>query len=165
MSGVLPSVCLLTWSSSLLTVSCIASAFEQSLHRGLGPTIAAQAAKEAEDGSSVPTTSSEEEDGPPKRKAPRRDAPNDADTLQGTESLIDDFTRQLGVGWRRVGGNDTQQARNRGWARYIENNYDLTNVQFVAQNRSKANTFLVETAQGYYLFNEDLVQGTLSWSR
>lgn len=143
----------------------IASAFEQSLRRGLGPTIVAQAAKEAEDGSSVPTTSSSEEDGPPKRKAPRRDAPNDADTLQGTESLIDDFTRQLGVGWRRVGGNDTQQARNRGWARYIENNYDLTNVQFVAQNRSNANAFLVETAQGYYLFNEDLVQGMLSWSR
>ena len=141
-----------------------ASVLERALHRGLEPTMAAQA-MEAEEDSSVPATSPEEEDGSPRRKAVRRDDTNGPIGSPGTKSSIDGFRRQLGVGWVGVGGDGVHQAGSRGWARYIQNNYSLTNVQILAQSRAHGNAYLAQTAEGFYLFTEDLVQGTYSWSK
>ena len=141
-----------------------ASVLERALRRELEPTMAAQA-MEAEEDSSVPATSSEEEDGSPRRKAVRRDDTNGPNASPGTESSIDGFRRQLGVGWVGVGGDGAHHAGSRGWARYIQNNYGLTNVQILAQSRAHGNAYLAQTAEGFYLFTEDLVQGTYSWSK
>lgn len=77
-----------------------------------------------------------------------------------TEPTIDDFTRHLGIGWSRISEEPDIQAAARGWARYIENHFSLSNAQIRLQSRGLA-SYLVEASEGYFLFGEDLREGRL----
>lgn len=76
------------------------------------------------------------------------------------QPVIDDFTLHLGIGWRKISEDDHLQAAARGWARYIENHYPLTSVNIRLESRG-LQAYLVEAAEGFFLFAEDLKQGRL----
>ncbi|PKS12193.1 hypothetical protein jhhlp_001492 [Lomentospora prolificans] len=74
--------------------------------------------------------------------------------------IVDDFTLHLGIGWRRISNDEHIQAAARGWAKFIENHYPISNV--VIQLESKGlQSYLIEAAEGYFLFDENLRQGRL----
>ncbi|TVY47734.1 hypothetical protein LOCC1_G002385 [Lachnellula occidentalis] len=79
-----------------------------------------------------------------------------------TEPTIDDFTRHLGIGWSLISANEHIQAAARGWTKYIENHYPVTNAKIRLQSKGLA-SYLVEANEGYFLFGEDLKQGRLVW--
>lgn len=74
--------------------------------------------------------------------------------------VIDHFTLHLGIGWKKIKDSDHVQAAARGWARFIENNYPLTNVNVLLESKG-LQSYLVESAEGFYLFTENLRQGQL----
>ena len=74
--------------------------------------------------------------------------------------VVDDFTLHLGIGWRRISEDDHIQAAARGWAKYIENHYPLTNVTIRLESKG-LQSYLVEATEGYFLFEESLRQGRL----
>ena len=74
--------------------------------------------------------------------------------------VIDDYTFHLGIGWRKISDEDHIQAAARGWAKYIENHYPLTDVQIRLESKG-LQSYLVECLQGYFLFSEDLHQARL----
>lgn len=74
--------------------------------------------------------------------------------------VVDDFTLHLGIGWRRISDDDHIQAAARGWAKYIENHYPLTHVAIRLESKG-LQSYLVEAAEGYFLFEESLRQGRL----
>jgi hypothetical protein len=81
---------------------------------------------------------------------------------------IDDFTYALGIGWTRIASEDPDiQAAARGWARYLENHYPVHVHGAEILLKSKGlNAYLVGCQEGFYLFNEDLLEGRLvgrSW--
>ncbi|OLN95324.1 hypothetical protein CCHL11_04806 [Colletotrichum chlorophyti] len=77
-----------------------------------------------------------------------------------SQPVVDQFTLHLGIGWRRISEDEHIQAAARGWARYIENHYPVSSV--VIQLESKGlQSYLVEAAEGFFLFSEDLRQGRL----
>lgn len=80
---------------------------------------------------------------------------NGNDTL-----VIDNFTVHLGIGWRKLSSEDHIQAAARGWAKFIENNFGLSNVTVCLESRG-LQSYLVEAADGYYLFAENLRHGRL----
>lgn len=72
---------------------------------------------------------------------------------------VDDFTRHLGIGWSSVANADPDiQAASRGWAKFIENHFPITNVHIRLQSKGLA-SYLVEANEGYFLFGENLKQG------
>ena len=74
--------------------------------------------------------------------------------------VVDDFTLHLGIGWRRISNDEHIQAAARGWAKFIENHYPISNV--VIQLESKGlQSYLIEASEGYFLFDENLRQGRL----
>jgi len=73
---------------------------------------------------------------------------------------IDEYAQALGVGWTKMGDDPDVLAACRGYSRYIENHYLLTNVEVLVRSKS-LDSFLVRTARGYYLFNEELTEGRL----
>jgi hypothetical protein len=73
---------------------------------------------------------------------------------------VDDFTIYLGIGWSRLSDDEHIQAAARGWAKYIENHFPVSEPQIRLQSRGLA-SYLVETREGWYLFGEDLKQGRL----
>lgn len=78
-----------------------------------------------------------------------------------TEPTVDDFTRHLGIGWSSVNSLDVDiQAAARGWAKFIENHYPVTDAKIRLQSKGLA-SYLVEANEGYFLFGEDLKQGRL----
>lgn len=78
-----------------------------------------------------------------------------------TEPTVDDFTRHLGIGWSSVDSLDIDiQAAARGWAKFIENHYPVTDAKIRLQSKGLA-SYLVEANEGYFLFGEDLKQGRL----
>jgi hypothetical protein len=77
-----------------------------------------------------------------------------------TEPNIDDYTRHLGIGWSMISADEDIQAAVRGWTKYIENHYPVTNAIIRLQSRGLA-SYLVEAQEGYFLFGEDLKQGRL----
>jgi hypothetical protein len=77
-----------------------------------------------------------------------------------TEPTVDDFTRHLGIGWSRISEDEHIQAAARGWTKFIENHYPVTNVRIRLQSKGLA-SYLVEAQEGYFLFGEDLKQGRL----
>ncbi|KAK5997377.1 hypothetical protein PT974_02733 [Cladobotryum mycophilum] len=81
-------------------------------------------------------------------------------TNSAGEPVIDDFTLHLGIGWRRISNGEHIQAAARGWARFIENHYPLSNVNIRLESKG-LQSYLVETSQGFYLFSEDLRQARL----
>ncbi|OAA67883.1 hypothetical protein SPI_00078 [Niveomyces insectorum RCEF 264] len=78
----------------------------------------------------------------------------------GSQPVIDDFTLHLGIGWSRLGEDEHIQAAARGWARYIENHYPITEPKILLESRG-LESYLVEAGEGYFLFAEDLRQGRL----
>ena len=107
----------------------------------------------------------------PKRKLMRWDASLDADAIMAanpTESPkatvadppIDRYTHLLGVGWTYVGESSEFAAMARGFSRYIDNHYPLTDIEVFLKSKS-LESYLVKSNQGYYLFKEDLSSGQL----
>jgi len=76
------------------------------------------------------------------------------------EPTVDDFTIHLGVGWSRLSDDEHIQAAARGWAKFIENHYPVSDVSVRLQSKGLA-SYLVEAKEGYFLFGEDLKQGRL----
>lgn len=77
-----------------------------------------------------------------------------------TEPTIDDFTRHLGIGWSRISNDEHIQAAAKGWSRFIENHFPVTNAKIALQSKGLA-SYLVEANEGYFLFDEALKQGRL----
>lgn len=80
------------------------------------------------------------------------------------QPVVDDFTLHLGVGWRKISQDEHIQAAARGWSRYIENHYPLSSVAITLESRG-LQAYLVESAEGFYLFAEDLRKGQLVSTR
>ncbi|KAL2018784.1 hypothetical protein VTK56DRAFT_412 [Thermocarpiscus australiensis] len=76
------------------------------------------------------------------------------------QPIVDDFTLHLGIGWSRISDDEHIQAAARGWARYIENHFPVTNAKILLESRG-LQSYLVEASEGYFLFAEDLRQGRL----
>jgi N6-adenosine-specific RNA methylase IME4 len=76
------------------------------------------------------------------------------------EPTIDDFTRHLGIGWSLISSDEHIQAAARGWTKFIENHFPITNVKIALQSNG-LESYLVEASEGYFLFGEDLKQGRL----
>ncbi|KJZ72041.1 hypothetical protein HIM_08602 [Hirsutella minnesotensis 3608] len=74
--------------------------------------------------------------------------------------VIDRFTLHLGIGWRRISGQEHMQAAARGWARFIENHFALSNVKICLESKS-LQSYLIEATEGYFLFAENLRQGRM----
>lgn len=74
--------------------------------------------------------------------------------------VIDNFTVHLGIGWRKLSNEEHIQAAARGWARFIENNFDLAKVSVCLESKG-LQSYLVEAVDGYYLFAENLRHGRL----
>lgn len=114
----------------------------------------------------------------PARKARRRNYPSpiESQTSKWKDAtvppkscpagpIIDNITIMLGVGWSRVKGDQDVLAAARGCARYIERHYPLSAAKILLKSKA-LDASLVETREGYYLFQEDLNQGRLvskSW--
>lgn len=109
----------------------------------------------------------------PKRKVPRRSGSSDGDddsmAANPTDSpraapiadpIVDGYTRLLGIGWTSATANSDVAAMARGYTRYIVNHYPLTNVEILAMNKGSG-IYLVESSQGYFVFNEELNSGRL----
>ncbi|OAQ73383.2 hypothetical protein VFPPC_01103 [Pochonia chlamydosporia 170] len=80
---------------------------------------------------------------------------NGNDTL-----VIDNFTVHLGIGWRKLSTEEHIQAAARGWAKFIEKSFGLLNVSICLESKG-LQSYLVEAADGYYLFTENLRHGRL----
>jgi hypothetical protein len=78
----------------------------------------------------------------------------------GNEPTVDDFTRHLGIGWSSINADEDIQAAVRGWTKFIENHFPVTDAKIRLQSRGLA-SYLVEANEGYFLFGEDLKQGRL----
>jgi len=77
------------------------------------------------------------------------------------EPTVDDFTRHLGIGWSSINAADSDiQAAARGWTKFIENHFPITDAKIRLESRGLA-SYLVEANEGYFLFGEDLRQGRL----
>lgn len=74
--------------------------------------------------------------------------------------VIDNFTLHLGVGWRELSHDVDIQAAARGWARYIDNHFPLTNTVIRLESRG-LQSYLVEANEGFFLFADDLRRGRL----
>lgn len=74
--------------------------------------------------------------------------------------IVDDFTLHLGIGWRRISNDEHIQAAARGWAKFIENHYPISNVAIQLESKG-LQSYLIEASEGYFLFDENLRQGRL----
>ncbi|KAG5930507.1 hypothetical protein E4U42_000428 [Claviceps africana] len=81
-------------------------------------------------------------------------------TISHDALAIDNFTLHLGIGWRRISGDEHIQAAARGWARFIENNFGLARVRICLESKG-LQSYLIEASNGYFLFAENLRQGRL----
>ena len=72
--------------------------------------------------------------------------------------VIDNFTLHLGIGWRRISEDADIQAAARGWARFIENHFPVSNVRILLESKG-LQSYLVEASEGFFLFAENLRQG------
>lgn len=72
--------------------------------------------------------------------------------------VIDDFTLHLGIGWRKISDDEHIQAAARGWARYIENHYPVSNAHIRLESKG-LQSYLIEASEGFFLFAENLRQG------
>lgn len=74
--------------------------------------------------------------------------------------IIDNFTLHLGIGWRRISEDVDIQAAARGWARFIENHFPVSNVHVLLESKG-LQSYLIEASEGFFLFAENLRQGQL----
>lgn len=107
----------------------------------------------------------------PKRKVQRRDTSSNADVTKAAnptdspkatiaDPTIDQYTHLLGIGWTHIGEDSGLVAMARGFSRYIENRYPLTNSEILLKSKS-LECYLVKSSQGYFLFSENLMKGRL----
>jgi hypothetical protein len=96
------------------------------------------------------------------RSSPSRDFVNPMTTSSDSlaQPIVDDFTMHLGIGWNRISTDEHIQAAARGWARYIENHYPVTDAKIRLESRG-LQSYLVEANEGFFLFAENLRQGRL----
>lgn len=85
----------------------------------------------------------------PIRQSPTRNDP-----------AVDDYTIHLGIGWSKISADEDMQAAARGWAKYIENHFNVTSPKILLQSRGLS-SYLVEAREGWFLFGDDLKQGRL----
>jgi len=76
------------------------------------------------------------------------------------EPAVDDFTRHLGIGWSAISSDVDIQAAARGWTKFIENHFPVTNAEIKLQSRGLS-SYLVQANEGFFLFQEDLKRGQL----
>jgi hypothetical protein len=76
------------------------------------------------------------------------------------EPAVDMFTIHLGIGWSRLSDAEGVLAAARGWAKFIENHYPVSNVRVRLQSKGLA-SYLAEANEGFFLFKEDLKAGCL----
>jgi len=76
------------------------------------------------------------------------------------QPVVDDFTLHLGIGWNRLSEDEHIQAAARGWARYIENHFPVTDAKIRLESKG-LESYLVETNEGFFLFSENLHRGQL----
>lgn len=79
-------------------------------------------------------------------------------TLNGP--VIDNFTLHLGIGWRKISDDEHIQAAARGWAKFIENHYPITDVEICLESKG-LQSYLVKASEGFFLCSEDLRQARL----
>ncbi|KAI1341657.1 hypothetical protein F5Y15DRAFT_344017 [Xylariaceae sp. FL0016] len=77
-----------------------------------------------------------------------------------SQPIVDNFTLHLGIGWSRISEDEHIQAAARGWARYIENHFPVSNAQIRLESKG-LQSYLVEATEGFFLFAENLRQGQL----
>ncbi|KAI1188975.1 hypothetical protein F5B17DRAFT_233016 [Nemania serpens] len=77
-----------------------------------------------------------------------------------SQPIVDNFTLHLGIGWNRISEDEHIQAAARGWARYIENHFPITNARIQLESKG-LQSYLVESSEGFFLFAENLRQGQL----
>lgn len=96
------------------------------------------------------------------RSSPGRDLVDPSSTTSdaAAQPVVDDFTLHLGIGWSRISDSQHIQAAARGWARYIENHFPVNDVKILLESKG-LESYLVEAAEGYFLFAENLRQGRL----
>ncbi|KAF4125948.1 hypothetical protein GMORB2_1194 [Geosmithia morbida] len=77
-----------------------------------------------------------------------------------TEPVFDNVSLHLGIGWKKMSDDEHVQAAARGWARYIENHFPVTDACIRLESKG-LQSYLVESSEGFYLFSENLHQGRL----
>ncbi|OAA76344.1 hypothetical protein LEL_06028 [Akanthomyces lecanii RCEF 1005] len=100
-------------------------------------------------GSDEPSAAASPASVPPAALAPESNNP-----------VIDDFTLHLGIGWRKISDEEHIQAAARGWAKFIENHYPLSDVQICLESKG-LQSYLVKATEGFFLCSEDLRQARL----
>ncbi|CAM1509255.1 Fc.00g029940.m01.CDS01 [Cosmosporella sp. VM-42] len=100
-------------------------------------------------------------DASPTSISPANPSPSNADLKTTcTEASHDEFTLHLGIGWKRISDDVDIQAAARGWARFIENHYAMSNARILLESKG-LQSYLVEATEGFFLFAENLRQGQL----
>jgi hypothetical protein len=96
------------------------------------------------------------------RSSPTRDITNPlvASAPSPAQPVIDDFTVHLGIGWSRISDDENMQAAARGWAKFIENHFAISDAKIRLQSLG-LQSYLVEANEGYFLFAENLRHGQL----
>ncbi|KAF5001372.1 hypothetical protein FDECE_10976 [Fusarium decemcellulare] len=84
----------------------------------------------------------------------------DLTTTANEGPIVDNFTLHLGIGWRRISDDEHIQAAARGWARFIENHFPVSNARILLESKG-LQSYLVEANEGFFLFAENLRQGQL----
>lgn len=79
---------------------------------------------------------------------------------ESNNPVIDNFTMHLGIGWRKISDEEHIQAAARGWAKFIENHYPLSDVQICLESKG-LQSYLVKATEGFFLCSEDLRQARL----
>lgn len=91
--------------------------------------------------------------------------PGGGSTQDSTDLMHDPIALQLGVGWKSIGDDSDRQAAARGWAKFIEENYQIGVIEILAQCTGDA-WVLAKASRGYYIFEEHLRCGVFlarSW--
>ncbi|KAJ9132601.1 hypothetical protein NKR23_g11142 [Pleurostoma richardsiae] len=103
------------------------------------------------------TVSSDQQQQPSRLTSAGRDV---AESDTSKQPIVDNFTLHLGIGWSQISSDEHIQAAARGWARFIENHFPVTDAKIRVESRG-LQSYLVEAAEGYFLFAENLRQGRL----
>ncbi|KAF3766370.1 hypothetical protein M406DRAFT_277264 [Cryphonectria parasitica EP155] len=77
-----------------------------------------------------------------------------------SQPVVDEFTMHLGIGWAQLSTDEHIQAAARGWQRYIENHFPVTDAKIRLQSKG-LNAYLVEGREGFFLFADNLREGRL----
>ncbi|KAL9638376.1 MAG: hypothetical protein Q9164_001583 [Protoblastenia rupestris] len=116
----------------------------------------------------VPSSASQSDEVTPKRKFKRQGILTSIGSTSRSEDSqsspvnqnrkIDEYARLLGISWAAPGEDPAVVASMRGFHRFIENNFPLTNVKIVAQDKKDV-VNLVQASEGWFIFSDDLRRG------